>query len=74
MRSKQLTLVRWVPGTKKDTGSAIRPFLVARTNFGMSYMARKGRGRHRNCPKNWQVPSCVKKLTCPLGFLQTNSG
>ena len=49
-------------------------FLVARTNFGMSFMARKGRGRHRNCPKKWQVPISVKKLTCPLGFLMKNSG
>ena len=30
-------------------------FLVARTNFGMSYMARKERGRHRNCPKKCQA-------------------
>ena len=47
-------------------------FLVARTNLGHSYMARKGRRgtggllERKGCPCMWET---AKKKTCALGFL-----
>ena len=48
--------------------------MVARTNFGHSYMARRGRGRLRRAPRKLGVPRNVgEKLAVSDSFAAANA-